>query len=289
MCKKPSQLLDMLPDELLRKNGSKCAPARRLTNNNPFTCYTLDELQVMAQAVNDSLGQEAVPVTGNKMNMWKALHQAFQPTCQTETCWIDQTDVMSYIKKSNGPIYKRITQDVFKPRGKRKPREWLSTADIERVMRQYERVFPYFKFLGCVPSDHFRLHPDEVPRLPVRKYDCSALIFNVDETHQSGSHWVTVFFHHDNKGLSIEFFDSTGNAPTRNIKRFMELPAFQDATYKQSYAKHQKGNSECGVYAMYYILQRVVGRTMKDINRRRITDKEMNEYREVFFRPYQSF
>ena len=47
--------------------------------------------------------------------------------------------------------------------------------------------------------------------------------------------------------------------------------------------KHQKGDTECGVYAIFYILQRLKNVTMKQINSFIVSDRVMNDYRHKIF------
>ena len=48
--------------------------------------------------------------------------------------------------------------------------------------------------------------------------------------------------------------------------------------------QHQKKNSECGVYSMNFIIERLKGKTLKDINKKRIPDELMNEMRNILYR-----
>jgi hypothetical protein len=49
--------------------------------------------------------------------------------------------------------------------------------------------------------------------------------------------------------------------------------------------RHQFGHSECGVYSMNYILQRLKGKTPADLTNNIIKDKVMNEMRKYLYRP----
>ena len=52
---------------------------------------------------------------------------------------------------------KSIISAYFRPKQpdewKKKPHTWLNSDDIQSVMKQYEDVYPHFKFLGVVPID----------------------------------------------------------------------------------------------------------------------------------------
>ena len=49
--------------------------------------------------------------------------------------------------------------------------------------------------------------------------------------------------------------------------------------------QHQSENSECGVYAIYFLIQRLLNFDFKTITNNIITDKQMNDFRSVIFRP----
>jgi hypothetical protein len=49
--------------------------------------------------------------------------------------------------------------------------------------------------------------------------------------------------------------------------------------------KHQLQNNECGVYAIYFMLQRLLGKDFNEIIQNIVRDKEMNHFRQYIFRP----
>jgi len=50
--------------------------------------------------------------------------------------------------------------------------------------------------------------------------------------------------------------------------------------------RHQYKNSECGVYSMYFIIQFLLGKKFKDIIENIIFDDEMNNNRNIYYRPF---
>lgn len=210
----------------------------------------------------------------SRKELHEQLQEKFKSVCkEDETCWIDNKKVMEVLSEKYPRLYESINYFALKPKGTIKKNGWLSTNNINFVMRQYEKVFPDFEFLSCSPSDFYT----NSPKLK-KKY--SAIVFNLDNSRQPGSHWVTVFF--DNVQKSIEYFDSTGSKPNKNILEFLRKQ--HNPVYYNTFP-HQKGNSACGVYAMFYILERLQGKTKEDVNMSRITDAQMNNYRSRLFRP----
>ena len=262
---------------------SLCSPHRV---DDGVSCFTLDELVDLAEAWNTTESVDKVDPTLPREQLVSSLRDRMGDVCGNEACWLDQSRLVSALRnRTSTAVYDEITRFALKPKGRKGKHEWLSTPDIENVMRQYERVFPYFRFISCVASDHYQLHPAEFPAETIATTPISAIVFNLDNSRQRGSHWVAVVFAHDDDDvLTIEYFDSTGNKPNRNIREFLSHPFFHDAVYVQNTVAHQRQNSECGVYSMYFILQRCYGVTVDEFNERRVTDKEMNDYRAYLFR-----
>lgn len=248
---------------------SFCSPTRKFD----YTCFSLEELRGMAEAWNET-SKDKIDTSLSRKELHAKLQDKFKSVCkEDETCWVDNKKVMEHLSTKYPDLYESINYFALKPKGTIKKNGWLSTNNINFVMRQYEKVFPDFEFLSCSPSDYY-----SSPPMLKKKY--SAIIFNLDNSRQPGSHWVTVFF--DNIKKNVEYFDSTGSKPNKNILEF--LSKLHTSVYYSTFS-HQKGNSACGIYAMYYILERLQGKTKEDVNTIRITDAQMNNYRSRLFRP----
>ena len=52
-----------------------------------------------------------------------------------------------------------------------------------------------------------------------------------------------------------------------------------------NHIQHQFGNTECGVYSIYFLTELALGKSYKEIIKKKINDKTMNEYRNKFFKP----
>ena len=269
---------------------SVCAPARA---KNEGTCFLKDELSSMIDAWNHSgLGTPIhVKDRNNKQEMWSALNEVFAPICDNEACWIENETLMEALEKIDPELHHSVRYYALKPKFTKGHKAWLSTTDIEYVMHQYMDLFPpnHFDFWGVFPSDHFKLNPHHFPIDIIRNSKYSAATFNLDSTDMSGSHWITCFFIHPRGFVeTIEYFDSTGDPPTRNLREFLSHPEFRNADIKVSTFKHQRGDAECGVYSLFYTLQRLEGKTFEQINSKRISDTEMNQYRRELFNMIKS-
>jgi hypothetical protein len=277
-----------------RKSMSKCALNR---SNEDWTCFTVEELETMAEAWNcTKLGRKKSIILLNdeeedekvKRHYWEELRDRFFPYCgEEESCWLDNVEMGKCLKEKEPEMYTIINHFTLKPKGTKGRHEWLSTTEIDYVMQQYEDFFPDFKYLGCVPSDYYKLAPHKFPRKQLEETGRAALVFNLDEAHQRGSHWVAIFFWRDeNEQLHVEYFDATGEKPNKNIAQFLKHPYFTDAKVQISHFKHQRGNNECGVYSLFFITERLQGTTFKEFQQERVSDSAMNNFRQVLFRPF---
>jgi hypothetical protein len=139
--------------------------------------------------------------------------------CKDQLCWTRTEPVQ---KITDNKIKEDIKHYTFRPNGPKKQHEWLSTTDINKVMKQYEMQHKNFLFLGALPYDF-----DELPyyntqdlnfnELEKGKYKIGAVI-NLDIHTQSGSHWVALYANLDEN--KIYYFDSFGKKPGKRIRNF---------------------------------------------------------------------
>jgi len=276
-----------------------CAPNVYRPEN--YTCFTLQELQTIAKGYNDYLLREQsereesgkrsergqnereqrrrVSISGqNKRQLWESIYSRLKYVCPSETCWAN----LSFIELiPDIKLQDKIKLFTFKPR-LAKFNGWLSTLDINGVMRQMEKKHSDFKFLGALPSDFYRY--TNINYNQVKNTHRVAAVLNLDRHGEMGSHWVALYI--DNSSKTIEYFDSTGETPNRYIQHFINnlkrhLPNYN---YFQNTKVHQRGNNECGVYSIYYILQRLRRTSYQTITQMHLPDHKMTEYRKKLFR-----
>jgi hypothetical protein len=187
-------------------------------------------------------------------------------------------------------------------------RAWLSTDDIENVMRQYESAYPNFAFLGTFPIDFDTRTlfggciADEMCNLSVRKLTASkktqfGAVLNLDKHDQRGSHWVTVYGNSstDSPNYGVHYFDSVGKKAPPEVDRFQARVAEQIAALSgvplarvpvtTRVEKRQYKNTECGVFAMYFLVCCMTEKMrIPDIVRAMGNDDLIHELRRIFFR-----
>ncbi|NDC95582.1 hypothetical protein EB118_10885 [bacterium] len=261
------------------------------------SCFTLDELQMIAQAYNKYIRNKAVCHSElkacvprkqikshkylNKQELHKAIQDVLDGICSTEACWTE-LPFINHIQDKQ--VVEKLKYFTFKPKMPESKYSWLNTKDINEVLQQHAQLHDYFKFVGALPSDFYKVttfHYDQI-----KYYQKVAIVFNLDTHDQPGSHWVSLLI--DNVLKQIEYFDSAGNAPNKNISMFIKkVKSKTRVNYKVVYNQrvHQKENNECGIYSIYFIIQRLMGFTFKDISNNIIHDKTMNKFRNIIFRP----
>jgi hypothetical protein len=271
----------------------KCGPVQE----NYFTCYDNDTLHKLRDGWN-ARHPDARIETNDPKEVWTALKQRFSGMCRNEACWM---------KQLTGPnSLGSLTEDTFAPEAPkswiRDPDEWLSSEDIENVMKQYEDKFPAFEFLGPSPSDYSAPKVagvcvwEELCNFSLKKYVDSGthkigVIFNTDPHTEDGSHWVSLFINVEANNNYIFFFDSTGDRPQKEIREFIKTVTQQGRAldirfkYYENRKQHQKRDTECGMYALFMIVNLIEGtRTPEEFMRGdRIPDDHMIEFRKEYF------
>jgi hypothetical protein len=269
-----------------------CAPNPNKTLD--FTCYTPETLLKMRSLWNARHPDRKIETT-NPKEIWNTLSYYMKDSCSNEMCWIRQGFTDKEIINKEDILFAPKAPDEWKTN----PNEWLSSIDILNVMKQYERKYKCFEFMGPSPIDydthimfgqcvweelcHFNLKS-----LMNKGIFKIGIIFNLDPHYKNGSHWVSLFINIKKKG--IYFFDSYGLKPHKQIKKFINKIQRQgrqqgiNINYAYNKKQHQFGDSECGMYSLYFIIENLKDTTNIDkLFNHRITDKEMEELRQIYF------
>ena len=302
-----------------------CSPAVKNKRISEQTCFTPDILMNIRNAYNKNHPQSAIHDT-NPARVWWALKERLD--CQKEDCWLEQLSDAGMKSR----IRKFIFAPKQPPEWESNPDEWLSNFDIEEVAKQYEASNPKFKLIGPTTIDFDTRLPEQggkcvledlchfdLARFIRAKRTKIGIVFNLDRHDQSGSHWVSMFIDIDNQ--FILFFDSADNPIPPEIwkkdsKSMMDirpgggggqLPLVNRIMaqakalgktftfYSNRGHQHQKSNTECGMYSLFFIITMLTGETpftkgVMSIEDRRnlflkkkIPDKTVFGYRRLYF------
>ena len=262
---------------------------------NKKTCYNNDSLIKMKELWNRRHPDKPI-LEKEPIKIWSCLKDNMRGICDTEYCWLKQK-----FMKNN--LTNELTHYTFAPIAptswKKNINEWLSSVDIENVMKQYEKKYPNFVFIGPSPID-FDKHLmygecvwEELCKFELSKYIANeknkvGIIFNIDPHYKDGSHWISMFV--DVKNSFIFFFDSTGDKCPKEVKKLIDRIIEQGnqldikLTYCENKKEHQHKDTECGIYSIYCLTELLAENlTVDDFSKKRISDKDMEELRNVFF------
>jgi hypothetical protein len=272
-----------------------CSPKSKHEINN-FSCYTNESLYKLRDLWNARHPDVKIN-TNDAREIHKQLTGFMKNICNKESCWLKQRDF--------GEISEELT-DSFAPESpkewKKNPNEWLTSVDILNVMKQYEKAYKCFDFIGPSPIDFDsrKLYGECVweelcnfsleEQLKHGKTKIG-IIFNTDPHDKPGQHWVSMFI--DIKKHTISFFDSVGSKiPARImklVKRIQEqgnnmIPKI-NMVFDQNYpTEHQYGSTECGIYSLFFIVHRLEDKiTEHYLKTHVIKDEYMTKFRKIYF------
>lgn len=274
----------------------KCGPKNK-DKSTSYTCYSNADLKKLKEMWNQRHPDKPIK-TENSKQIWKQLKEYYATVCNKETCWVRQM--------TKNPKMAKELLEAFAPESpkewKGNPNEWLSSIDILKVMNQYEKKYKCFDFLGPSPIDYDTHELDgecvweELCHFNLEKqlkkgYTKFGIIFNLDPHDKGGSHWVSLFINIKKK--SIFYFDSAGENVPAQIKKFadkvakqaQELPQPIHLTFDLNYpVEHQYGNTECGVYSIFFIIHMLEDKiTAHYLKTHILKDKYIERFRGVYF------
>ena len=288
--------MDNLPDISINKItdskniNSKCAPS---VNFSDGSCLSLIQLLIMTKIHNEKHKNDVIPLNESFETVYPSKYKIYlvyelqKRYGDNQPSWIENK-TFNELSDEDRNIIENYVHLPKSPQGRF---EWLSNENTNEKIMQYELKYPDFIFLGTVPID-FETHLDDFKNIDfsdIEKHGKHKLgmIINLDRHDQSGSHWVSLFS--DLQKGSIYFSDSTGTEPNEQISHFIQR------IYKYIKSKglqvdcrhnkfiHQRGNSECGVYSINFILRLLNGKTFEHITEKIVVDSRMNKCRRKYF------
>ena len=292
-----NQTKSQMPTQTRRPSKHKrtrCSPSKRNTRRN--TCYSDTALIQLRDAWN-ARHPDAIITSTSPSDIWKSLKEKLKNACSSEACWMRQ----QFAKKR---LSKDIIAYTFAPlaptKWKKKPSTWLTSDDITSVMKHAEHVHKDFEFFGPSPIDFDKrmqfgqcvwtdICNIQLGQLLARGKNKLGFIFNIDPHNKPGSHWVAMYI--DVLEGEVTYMDSYGiEAPEQILKLYERLrrqAAREGINLKLNTIarEHQKGDSECGMYTLFFIMSLLEKKlSPADFERTRIPDNDMRALRKVYFR-----
>lgn len=282
-----------------KKNFIKlsCSPENHNKSLNSFTCYSNEDLHKLRDIWNARHPDRPIQTNDTK-EIWTTIKSYYNKSCNKESCWIKQMVKNSKLEKE--------LMDSFAPESpedwKKNPNEWLSSVDIMQVMRQYEKKYKCFDFIGPSPIDYdtHKMHGEcvweELCHFNLAKQIQKGktkigIIFNTDPHYKGGSHWISLFI--NIKKGTIFFFDSAGDKIPKQIMKFVDnmidqghaLKTRINFTFDENHPiEHQYGNTECGIYSLFFIVHMLEDKiTSHYLKTHILKDEYMENFRKVYF------
>jgi hypothetical protein len=288
---------------------NNCSPAVKGKTPIRGSCFTEPVLQKLKESYNTQYSNHQILATSPN-EIWKELKQRMT-VCTKEDCWLDVIESPEERKKLDKYLFVPVQPNEWK----QNPNTWLSNYDIIAVLKQYEETHPNFKLIGPTPID-FDETPQDMNGECVWKDLCTfdaesfikqgktklGIVFNLDKHNQPGSHWVSLFVDFDEE--FIFYMDSAGEKIPQPImklvKRIQEqgaalVPPKQKKFYQNYPIEHQYGNTECGMYSLFFIITMLTGKTengelktnkakIRFFKKKRIPDEYIERFRNIYFR-----
>ena len=264
---------------------------------NEFTCYTNKSLVRLRDRWNARHPDVKIE-TNSPKEIHSLLSGYLKNICNNEACWLKQ-------KGAFGHLESELT-DSFAPESppewKKNPNEWLSSVDIMKVMRQYEKAFKHFDFMGPTPInfDSRKLYGEcvweelcnfDLQKLINKGKTMIGIIFNTDPDNKPGQHWISMFINIKKK--TIFFFDSTGEPAPHEVMVLVKRIQKQGLALKKPIKfkfdsnkgiEHQRGNTECGMYSIYFIVHMLENKmTEHYLKTHQLKDEYIEKFRKIYF------
>jgi hypothetical protein len=277
-----------------RKINCSPKPKEKL---NHFSCYTNEALIELRNHWN-ARHPDAKIRSNSPKEIHKKLSIYLKDVCNNEACWLKQ-------KNDFGKLESYLT-DSFAPESpaewKKNPNEWLSSTDIIKVMKQYEKAYKCFDFIGPSPIDFDtrKLYGEcvweELCNFNLEKQIKNGktkigVIFNTDPHYKGGQHWISMFINIKKK--QIFFFDSTGDPAPKEVKKLIKriveqgnniTPKIRFKVDSNEGVEHQYGNTECGVYSLFFIVHMLEDKVTEHYLKTHILkDEYMQKFRHIYF------
>jgi len=285
-----------------------CSPIVNGKTEIAGSCFTAPALYQLKEHYNKH--HPSTPILSKTPSqLWHDFRTRFF-SCKREDCWLKEID--------NAELRENLEKFLFAPsqpvEWKKKPNEWLSNFDIFEVLHQYELTHSTFKAIGPTPID-FDSRPKDESGKCVWEELCTfqlnnylekgktklGIVFNLDKHDERGSHWVSLFV--DLEDWFLFYLDSAGNQIPKEIRALVKRiqrqgmslsPPLKFKFYENYPLEHQLGNTECGMYSLYFIITMLTGETegrtfrtarekIEFFKKKRVPDKYVSKYRKIYF------
>jgi hypothetical protein len=270
----------------MRTRKANCHPRKSKKNE---TCYEDADLIYLRDEWNRK--HPSKPITSDQSKVIRKELDMYMQECSDEVCW---TKLIQNEHKKKDILKKNFA--VFQPKNwKNNQKEWLSNFDISNVLNQYKETYSDFDFIEPSPIDFDTKIGDKCVTNKICNLDLKdylkrgiyklAIPLNLDKHTGNGFHWVVLYV--DLKRKFIYYFDSAKNKMPDEVKVLMDRLVTQTSIplkkLDNQSKQHQQGDTECGMYVLFFIVSMLEGKSPKHFNQRTITDEEVFKCRSIYF------
>lgn len=286
-------------------NKINCGPIKR-NRTLKQSCFDDNTLFYLKKIINKYNDQITIQSNQPK-KIWYELKTKI-PQCNNEQCWLKHINNKEIVKKINNRFFAPKQPEKWKTN----KNTWLWDKNIFDVLNQYDIEHTDFTFIGPTPIDfdssidifhncvNKQMCSFSIKNYLKKKISKIGIVFNLDKHNQDGSHWTSMFINLDEN--FIYYMDSAAMDIPDEVHKFVERLKQQNKDLNRKEFKfytnipleHQKGDSECGMYSLYFIItmltKKTEDRTFKNyqeiidyFSNKRITDKFVFKYRDKYF------
>lgn len=228
--------------------------------------------------------------------------------CDTEECVLKNPHfVKDYMKNDIKESLGRI-----KPDGPSDSTNLLNNINIDEVLKRltlkhkdlYHMDFQMIDFAGEKDSSGWiikngqKITPTELGKIDMatdvtaKNYKTFCVVMNTDVRTGGGIHWFSLFCDFRTNPITIEYFNSSGNKPVKQIQDWL-IKTEENLRASGHNAKvvilsglihQQDSETECGLYSLYYIWNRLNGIPPQNFQNKRIPDSMMYKFRKHCFK-----
>ena len=284
---------------------SECSWEKIRKHGEISVCSSPDVIKKMADFLK-TLGEDVVEVVQpDDINVQVQIVDKMKEKtgCESESCAVQNEKFKQF---ASPYIVSKNLDENFKSPGPSHSTEWLSNFNIDDVLGEIREAYADQKFWN-IPfqmrdfkkmANHSRSKNSNLETFDLaEKYKegwrCFGVVINTDYSTGNGIHWFCLFicFRHNN--ITIEYFNSSGNAPLAEISAWMkktkmvlekEFPGRKVIEVIASQEEHQTDDHSCGVYSLYYIISRVANIPYLYFQKNIVKDETMHKFRKFIFR-----
>lgn len=267
-------------------------------------CSTKKTVDAMKKTLKEKAVNE--DVLNDKQTILNTVKKEFK--CDTEECVLQRPE----IRKHAGHHEIVKSMERIKPKGPANSTELLNNFNIDDVLDRlakthdkfYHMKFQMIDFAGEKDSNgnwkikgSYKITPTALGKIDIAKdvlgkgYKTFSVVMNTDVRTGGGIHWFSLFIDGRTCPVTIEYFNSSGNLPVKNIQDWIIKTGENLKSAKYNVKPvilhglvHQQSETECGLYSLYYIWNRLNGVPAERFQDKKVPDDMMYKFRKKCFK-----